>query len=102
MPLGGRPPHHAVMRERRSGAEFCSVCSLRWVTAWILGSSLRLASLRPRMTKPISARRALGEDALQRAAMHVQPARGLRDVAVAHLVNALDMLPAHAVGRHRI
>ena len=49
-----------------------------------------------------SLRRALGEDALQRAAMHVEPAGGLGDVAVAHLVDALDVLPADAVGRHRI
>src|SRR5450432_2467104 len=47
-------------------------------------------------------RRALGEDALQGAAMHVQPTRGFRDVAVAHLVDALDVLPADAVRRHRI
>ena len=34
--------------------------------------------------------------------MHVEPARGFRDVAVAHLVDALDVLPAHAIRRHRI
>ena len=46
-------------------------------------------------------RGALGEDALQRAAVHVEAARGLRDIAIAKLVDALDVLPAHAVGRHR-
>ena len=49
-----------------------------------------------------SARRALGEDALQRAAVHVEAPRRLRHVAVAQLVDALDVLPAHAVGRHRV
>ncbi len=44
----------------------------------------------------------LRENPLQRAPVHVQPARCFRDVAVAHLVDALDVLPAHAVGRHRI
>ena len=34
--------------------------------------------------------------------MHVEPARGLRNVAAAQFVDALDVLPAHAVGRHRI
>src|SRR5471030_1617645 len=46
--------------------------------------------------------RVLAQDALQGAAMHVQPPRRLRDVAVALLEHALDMLPAYAVGRHRI
>src|SRR5260370_10882921 len=44
----------------------------------------------------------LAQDALQGAPVHVEAARGLRDVAVALLEDALDMLPAHAVGRHRI
>ena len=34
--------------------------------------------------------------------MHVEAARGLRDIAAAELVDALDVLPAHAIGRHRI
>ena len=34
--------------------------------------------------------------------MHVEPARGFRDIAAAQFVDALDVLPAHAVGRHRI
>src|SRR5260221_8144680 len=46
--------------------------------------------------------RVLAQHALQRAAVHFEAAGGLRDVAVALLENALDMLPAHAVGRHRI
>src|ERR671912_2745769 len=44
----------------------------------------------------------LAEDPLQGAPMHVETARRLRDVAVALLEDALDVLPAHAVGRHRI
>src|SRR5260370_29024269 len=47
-------------------------------------------------------RRVLAQHPLQRAAVHLEAAGGLRDVAVALLENALDMLPAHAVGRHRI
>src|SRR5262249_25137640 len=42
-------------------------------------------------------RRALGQNPLQRAPVHVEAARSLRDVAVAQLVDTLDMLPAHAV-----
>src|SRR5215207_7943762 len=34
-------------------------------------------------------RRALGENPLQSAAMHIQPPRGFRDVAVTHLVDTL-------------
>src|SRR5882724_5140406 len=44
----------------------------------------------------------LAQDALQGAAMHVETARRLRHVAVALFEDALDVLPAHAVGRHRI
>src|ERR1700692_1094092 len=47
-------------------------------------------------------RRAFRQNALQGAAMHVQPSCGFGDVAVAHLVDALDVLPAHPVRRHRI
>ena len=47
-------------------------------------------------------RRALRQDALQRAAVHVQAARGFRHVLAAEFVDALDVFPAHAVGRHRI
>src|SRR5262245_66192548 len=47
-------------------------------------------------------RGALGEDSLQRAPMHVEPPRRLRDIAVAKLIDALNVLPAHPVGRHRI
>ena len=46
--------------------------------------------------------RALGQDALQGATVHVEAAGSLGDVAVAQLIDALDMLPADAVGRHRI
>src|SRR5258708_9914134 len=34
--------------------------------------------------------------------MHVEPPRGLGDVTVAHLVDALDVFPAHPIRRHRI
>src|SRR5437763_2738701 len=47
-------------------------------------------------------RRALGENALQGAAVHVEPPRGFRDLAVAHFIDALDVLPADAIGRHRM
>jgi hypothetical protein len=42
--------------------------------------------------------RVLGEDALQGAAVHLEPACGFRDVAVAHFEDALDVLPAYAIG----
>src|SRR6266436_4660901 len=44
----------------------------------------------------------LCQDALQGTAMHVQPTCRFRNVAVAHLIDALDVLPAHAIGRHWI
>src|SRR6266704_3362420 len=47
-------------------------------------------------------RRALCQDALQGTAVHVQPTCRFRDVAVAHLIDALDVLPAHAICRHWI
>ena len=34
--------------------------------------------------------------------MHVELARGLRNIAAAQFVDALDMLPPHAIRRHRI
>jgi hypothetical protein len=43
-------------------------------------------------------RRVLGEDALQGAAVHLEPAGRFRDVAVAHFEDALDVLPAYAIG----
>ena len=46
--------------------------------------------------------RALGQNTLQGAAMHVEPPRGFGDVAIAHLVDALDMFPADTIRRHRI
>jgi Uncharacterized protein conserved in bacteria len=64
-----------------------------------IGWSIRRATGSFRATLP---RRALGQNALQGAAMHVQPPRRFRDVAVAHFVDALDVLPAHAIRRHRI
>jgi len=50
----------------------------------------------------LQAWRALGENALQCAAVHVQPAGGFRDIMIAQLEDALDMLPADPVSRHRI
>src|SRR5260370_35752061 len=46
-----------------------------------------------------STRSALGQNALQGAAAHVEATGGLRDGALAHLLAALDVLPACAVGR---
>src|SRR6476661_7188235 len=58
---------------------------------------------RPRRLKERALpRRALGEDALERAAVHVETARRLRHVALAQFIDALDVLPAHAVRRHRM
>jgi hypothetical protein len=45
-------------------------------------------------------RRPLGQDALQAAAMQFQPPGRYGDVAVAHIVDALDIIPAHASGRY--
>ena len=49
-----------------------------------------------------SLRRALRQNALQGAPVHVEPAGRLGDIAAAELVDALDVLPAHPIGRHRI
>ena len=38
------------------------------------------------------------ENALQGAAVHLEPARGFRDIALAQLEHPLDVLPAHPVG----
>ncbi len=42
------------------------------------------------------------QNALQRAPVHAEPSRRLRNIAIAKLVNPLNMLPAHPVRRHRI
>jgi hypothetical protein len=34
--------------------------------------------------------------------MHIETPRGFTDVPIAKLIDPLDMLPAYAVGRHRI
>src|SRR5580693_4227837 len=47
-------------------------------------------------------RRAFGENPLQRAPMHVEAARGFRNVTTAQFVNALDVFPTHAIGGHWI
>src|SRR5579859_3504207 len=52
--------------------------------------------------KGLAARRVLRQDALQGAAMHLEAPRGLGNVALAQFEDALDMLPAHPVGRHRV
>src|SRR3954451_595620 len=68
-------------------------------TRWLAMTLLKfLASWLP----PKLSRRALGQNTLQRAAMHVEPPRGLGDVTVAHLIDPLNVLPTHAIGRHRI
>ena len=51
---------------------------------------------------PPGTRGALGKFPLQGAAVHVEPARGFRNVAAAQFIDALDVFPAHAVRRHRI
>src|SRR5258707_1209767 len=45
---------------------------------------------------------ALGENPLQRAAVHVEAPCRFGDIAAAQFIDALDVLPPHAVGRHRI
>src|SRR5258708_8762005 len=45
---------------------------------------------------------ALGENPLQRAAVHVEASGRLGDIAAAQFVDALDVLPPPPVGRHRI
>ncbi|CAH1656490.1 hypothetical protein CHELA20_53675 [Hyphomicrobiales bacterium] len=47
-------------------------------------------------------RGALREDALQGAAMHIQPPGGFRHVAAAEFVHALDMLPTNPIRRHGV
>src|SRR6185437_5411980 len=40
---------------------------------------------------------ALGQNPLQGAAMHVEASRRLRDIVATEFIDALDMLPAHAI-----
>jgi len=47
-------------------------------------------------------RRPLCQYPLQCSAVHVQAARGFGHVAIAKFVNALDMLPPHAIRAHRV
>jgi len=47
-------------------------------------------------------RSVLDQDALQRAAMHVEAARSFGNITAAQFENALDVLPADPRGRHRI
>src|SRR5438270_4878768 len=46
------------------------------------------------LTAASSLRRALGQNALQGAAMHIEPARRLGDIAAAKFIDALNVLPA--------
>ena len=52
-------------------------------------------------TQPLT-RASFGQDALQGAAVHVQPSCGFRHIAIAQLIDPLDMFPAHAIGAHWI
>ena len=47
-------------------------------------------------------RRPFRQDPLQGAPVHVQPAGGLGNVAVAEFINPLDVLPSNPVGTHRV
>ena len=58
--------------------------------------------LRAGLTGVRSAGRALGENPLQRPAVHVEAPGGLGNVSAAELVDALDVLPPHPVRRHRV
>ncbi len=49
-----------------------------------------------------SARSAFRQNALQRAPVHVETSGRLGNVATAEFVDALDMLPPHTIGRHRV
>ena len=49
-----------------------------------------------------SARRAFGQNALQCPTVHAQATRRLGNVAAAQFIDALDVLPTHAVGGHRV
>ena len=59
-------------------------------------------SLRHRVVSRSASGRVLGQDALQGAAVHLESACGLRDVAITQFEYPLDMLPAHPIGRHRV
>ena len=63
---------------------------LSWTQAWTQAKQVTRCASAPR--------RVLGEDALQGAAVHLESACGFRDVAVAHFEDALDVLPAYAIG----
>src|ERR1700732_5430805 len=54
------------------------------------------------LLRPVLTWRLFRQNALQRAPVHVETARRLRDIAAAKLVNPLNMLPPHPVGRHWI
>jgi hypothetical protein len=44
----------------------------------------------------------LVQDALERAAVHIQTARGIGNIAAALFEHALDVFPAHAFRRHGV
>ena len=85
-----RPAAAGLERRLRSGIEVTQVCSAH------------SRSSQESRSRGDLFRRALGEDALQGAAVHVETTRGFRNVTTAQFVDALDVLPAHAVRRHRI
>src|SRR5271155_495013 len=69
----------------------------------LLGSGPPETGLQGLRAPPLrySLRRTLGENALECAPMHVELARRFRDVSTARFADALNVLPAHAIGRHR-
>src|SRR5580700_5633095 len=102
--LHAKAPHFQSSSPRTRGSSTPEMLELNREAAayWIVRSSPTMTVLCGEANATHLPWRALGQNPLQGAAMHVQPPRGFRDVAVAHLVDALDVLPAHPVGRHRI
>ena len=45
---------------------------------------------------------AFGKNPLQSSTMHRKPTRRFRNIALTHLINPLNMFPAHPIRRHRI
>src|SRR5262249_2131543 len=92
---------------KRSWAAVSSVPVLvRFVVMWPWpavkrGVSYGVPYARPGLADHLT-RCALGEDALQRAAVHVEAAGGFADVVAAEFVDALNVLPTDTIGGHRI
>src|SRR5262249_56384516 len=85
---GGATPLGAGGSGRRS----CEI-SYPGLTRLNLGGRIAL-------TTGQSLRRALGQNALQGAAMHIEPACRLGAVAAAKFVHALNVLPPHTITPH--